>query len=57
MPRIAVKCQFMLLSVCNLSSNAFIMNIGGAQLLSGRVLDSRQGAVGSSLTGVTVLCP
>ena len=29
----------------------------GAQLLSGRVLDSRPGAAGSSLTSVTVLCP
>ena len=30
---------------------------GGAQWLSGRVLDSRPGAVGWSLTGVTALCP
>ena len=29
----------------------------GAQWLSGRVLDLSQGAAGSSLTGVTVLCP
>ena len=29
----------------------------GAQWLSGRVLDSRRRAAGSSLTGVTGLCP
>ena len=29
----------------------------GAQWLSGRVLDSRQRAAGSNLTGVTVMCP
>ena len=29
----------------------------GAQLLRGRVLDSRPKGAGSSLTGVTALCP
>ena len=29
----------------------------GAQWLSGRVLDSRRRVAGSSLTGVTALCP
>ena len=29
----------------------------GAQWLSGRVLDSRREAAGSSLTGITALCP
>ena len=35
---------------------AFLI-FSGAQLLSGRVLDSRLRDVGSSLTGVTALCP
>ena len=29
----------------------------GGQWLSGRVLDSYRGAAGSSLTGVTAVCP
>ena len=33
------------------------MSALGVQWLSGRVLDSRPKAAGSSLTGVTVLCP
>ena len=46
---------------CNISCQACVHNKKeGAQWLSGRVLDSRPrgwGAAGSSLTGVTALCP
>ena len=36
---------------------SYLIVLLGAQWLSGRVHDSRQGAAGSSLTGVTMLCP
>ena len=48
-----------ILSVKIVSLPPLIEFIGilGAQWLSGRVLDSRPGAAGSSITGVTALCP
>ena len=36
---------------------AMLSWLKGAQWLSGRVLDSDQEAAGSSLTGITALCP
>ena len=43
-------------TLCKYHLGFLILDLEGAQWLSGRVLDGDRGAPGSSLTGVIVLC-
>ena len=59
---IGAVCSGSIGAVCSGSTLfASILNLSvmleGAQWLSGRVLDLRQRSAGSSLTGVTAMCP